>query len=389
MVGQEQGSGARALQRLAPDLISAGAPGLGVSAGLATKLSIRSIGKSYGPVLALADASLDLTEGEFLTLLGPSGSGKTTLLMIVAGLIQPTAGEVWIGGKLSTYEPPNKRDIGMVFQNYALFPHLTIEENIAFPLRMRGVPAAEAAQEVGRVLEVVQLPHVAGRLPKELSGGQQQRIALARCMVYRPSIILMDEPLGALDRKLRDQMQLEIKQLHKRLGITVLYVTHDQEEALAMSDRICLMRQGRIEQIGSPEELYFRPRTEFAADFLGESNIIPGLVVASGAAGIVKGPGGLHMHASVEDALTPGQRVKLVIRPESLRILQPGEMAENVAEGTLAESLFIGGVCRHYVAVADDLVLSLKQLTDAGETAPPAGTRIRVGWRGDHTLVLA
>jgi len=359
-----------------------------VSAGLATKLSIRSVGKSYGPVLALADASLDLTEGEFLTLLGPSGSGKSTLLMIVAGLIQPTAGEVWIGGKLSTYEPPNKRDIGMVFQNYALFPHLTIEENIAFPLKMRRMPAAQAAEEVRRVLEIVQLPHVAGRLPKELSGGQQQRIALARCMVYRPSIILMDEPLGALDRKLRDRMQLEIKQLHKRLGITVLYVTHDQEEALAMSDRICLMKAGRIEQIGSPEELYFRPRTEFAADFLGESNIIAGRVVASGADGVVEGPGGLRVRAQIDPALAPGRTVKAVIRPESLRILQPGEIAENVAEGVLAESLFIGGVCRLYVSIADDLVLSLKQLTDGGATVPPAGTRIRVGWRGDHTLVL-
>jgi putative spermidine/putrescine transport system ATP-binding protein len=360
-----------------------------VSAGSATKLSIRSIGKTYGSVVALADASLDLGEGEFLTLLGPSGSGKSTLLMIVAGLVQPTAGEVWIGGKLSTYQPPNKRDIGMVFQNYALFPHLTIRENIAFPLRMRGMSAAQAAEEVGRVLEIVQLPDVAGRLPKELSGGQQQRIALARCMVYRPSIILMDEPLGALDRKLRDRMQLEIKQLHKRLGITVLYVTHDQEEALAMSDRICLMRQGRIEQIGSPEDLYFRPRTEFAADFLGESNIIPGIIVTSGAAGLVQGPGDLRLRAQMAATLAPGQKVKAVIRPESLRILQAGETAENVAEGTLAETLFIGGVCRHYVAVGENLVLSLKQLTNGGAAVPPAGTRIRVGWQGDHTLVLA
>jgi putative spermidine/putrescine transport system ATP-binding protein len=373
---------------VAADLKLGGSPGTGVSAAAVAKLSIRRIGKTYGPVVALADASLDLGEGEFLTLLGPSGSGKSTLLMIVAGLIQPTTGEVWIGGKLSTYEPPNKRDIGMVFQNYALFPHLTIQENIAFPLRMRGMPAARTAEEVGRVLEIVQLPHVAGRLPKELSGGQQQRIALARCMVYRPSIILMDEPLGALDRKLRDRMQLEIKQLHKRLGITVLYVTHDQEEALAMSDRICLMRQGRIEQIGSPEELYFRPRTEFAADFLGESNMIPGLVLASGAGGVVQGPGELRLRAQVDATLAPGQRVKAVIRPESLRILQAGETAENVAEGTVAETLFIGGVCRHYVSIADGLVLSLTQLTKGGAPALPAGTRIRVGWQGDHTLVL-
>src|SRR5665213_2550370 len=244
------------------------------------KLSVRDLSKTYGEVMALAGASLDLAEGEFLTLLGPSGSGKTTLLMIVAGLVPPTGGEVWIDGKLATYAPPDKRDIGVVFQNYALFPHLTIRENIAFPLQMRRMPAARIASEVDRVLDIVQLPHVAERLPRELSGGQQQRIALARCMVYGPSIILMDEPLGALDRKLRDQMQLEIKGLHSRLGITVLYVTHDQEEALAMSDRICLMNNGRIEQIGTPQDLYFRPRTIFVADFLGESNILDATVVA-------------------------------------------------------------------------------------------------------------
>ena len=197
-------------------------------------------------MVALAGADVELREGEFLTLLGPSGSGKTTLLMMVAGLIQPDAGEVWIDGRLATYAPPFRRDVGMVFQNYALFPHLTVAENIAFPLRMRRVPEATIRQEVQRVLEIVRLPDVAGRLPRALSGGQQQRIALARCMVYKPSIILMDEPLGALDKKLREQLQLEIKQLHGDLGITVLYVTHDQEEAMVMSDRICLMNDGRV-----------------------------------------------------------------------------------------------------------------------------------------------
>src|SRR5579872_7579166 len=184
---------------------------------MTVKLSIRGASKSYGPVTALAEASLDLGEGEFLTLLGPSGSGKTTLLMMVAGIVPPSGGEIWIDGKLATYAPPNKRDIGIVFQNYALFPHLTVFENIAFPLRMRRRPQSEIAAEVRRVLEIVQLPHVAERFPRELSGGQQQRIALARCMVYRPSIILMDEPLGALDRQLRDHMQLEIKRIHREL----------------------------------------------------------------------------------------------------------------------------------------------------------------------------
>ena len=394
MVGQEQGSGAGAVQRLGPGLSQiAIADRTGESPELYApaadvKLSIRGVAKTYGPVTALAEATLDLPEGEFLTLLGPSGSGKTTLLMIVAGLTQPSSGEVWIGGRLSTYEPPNKRDIGVVFQNYALFPHLTIEENIGFPLRMRGLPASSVATETRRVLDIVQLPHVAERLPRELSGGQQQRIALARCIVYRPSIILMDEPLGALDRKLRDHMQIEIKQLHKRLGITVLYVTHDQDEALAMSDRICLMNHGRIAQLGTPEDLYFRPRTEFVADFLGESNIFPGTVASSGDAGLVRTAGGLAVRARVDAALPPGRKVKLLIRPESLRTLQPGETADNTAEGTLSETVFGGGVYRHFVTLPDGPTLSIKQFTKPGTPVPPIGTALRVGWEADGTVVL-
>jgi len=195
------------------------------------KLRTRDVRKTYGPVVALEGASIEMREGEFLTLLGPSGSGKTTLLMAIAGLNDPDRGEIWIDGQLATYEPPFKRGLGMVFQNYALFPHMTIAENIAFPLRMRKEDGATIRRKVEQVLETVQLPHVAERLPLELSGGQQQRIALARCFVYEPSIILMDEPLGALDKKLRDALQREIKHLHERLKITVLYVTHDQEEA--------------------------------------------------------------------------------------------------------------------------------------------------------------
>ena len=244
------------------------------------KLRTRDLRKTYGPIVALAGANIDLEEGEFLTLLGPSGSGKTTMLMLIAGLAQPDSGEVWIDGRLATYAPPHKRDIGMVFQNYALFPHLTVAENIAFPLRMRGQSETDIRREVARVLDLVQLPEIGDRLPRALSGGQQQRIALARCIVYRPSIVLMDEPLGALDKKLRDQMKLEIKRLHTELGITVLYVTHDQEEAMIMSDRICLMNNSRIEQIGSPAELYFSPRSVFAADFIGESNLLDGQVAA-------------------------------------------------------------------------------------------------------------
>jgi putative spermidine/putrescine transport system ATP-binding protein len=352
-----------------------------------TKLSVRSATKTYGAVTALAGATLELREGEFLTLLGPSGSGKTTLLMMVAGLVQPTSGEVWIDDKLATYAPPNKRDIGIVFQNYALFPHLSVYENIAFPLRMRRMAAEQIAVEVKRVLDIVQLPHVASRLPRELSGGQQQRIALARCMVYRPSIILMDEPLGALDRQLRDHMQLEIKDLHTRLGITVLYVTHDQEEAMAMSDRICLMNNGRIEQIGTPQELYFRPHNVFVAEFLGESNILDASVV-EGEKTLLSGPGGLTIRAPADTAARPGQQAKIIVRPERLRLLGPGEQADNVAEGRLKEVVFVGGVTRYFVTLASGAVLSAKQLTQVAGAAPRLGDAVRLGWDIEHTLML-
>jgi putative spermidine/putrescine transport system ATP-binding protein len=356
--------------------------------GIKIKLSVRNATKTYGPVTALADTSFDMKEGEFLTLLGPSGSGKTTLLMIVAGLTQPSGGEVWIDGRRATYAPPHKRDIGIVFQNYALFPHLTVFENIAFPLRMRQMPEAKIAGAVMEALDIVQLGHTAKRLPRELSGGQQQRIALARCMVYRPSIILMDEPLGALDRKLRDQMQLEIKHLHTRLGITVLYVTHDQDEAMTMSDRICLMNNGRIEQIGAPQELYFAPRSVFVADFLGESNLLPGTVLEGGRQATVEGPAGLRIRASAADAVRPGERVRLMVRPESLRLLASGEEASNTAAGTLKEVVFVGGVRRYFVALPDGTMLAIKELTVSEDGARKPGDAVRVGWAQERTVVL-
>src|SRR5580765_8070366 len=244
----------------------------------ASSLKISGLSKRYGDFVALAPTELEVAQGEFLTLLGPSGSGKTTLLSLIAGLATPDGGQLLINGQDVTYGAPYERDIGMVFQNYALFPHMTVAENIAFPLKMRKIDAATAKKRALEALELVRLPQVAQRYPKELSGGQQQRIALARCLVYKPSIVLMDEPLGALDKKLRDQMQLEIKRIHRELGTTIVYVTHDQEEAMTMSDRICLMNHGRIEQLGTPSDLYFRPRTLFVAEFLGESNLLEGTV---------------------------------------------------------------------------------------------------------------
>src|SRR5258706_2664036 len=243
-----------------------------------SNLKITGLTKRYGDFVALAPTDLEVAAGEFLTLLGPSGSGKTTLLSLIVGLATPDGGQLLINGQDVTYGAPYERDIGMVFQNYALFPHMTVAENIAFPLKMRKIDAANAKKRALEALELVRLPQVAQRYPKELSGGQQQRIALARCLVYKPSIVLMDEPLGALDKKLRDQMQLEIKRIHRELGTTIVYVTHDQEEAMTMSDRICLMNHGRIDQLGTPSDLYFRPRSMFVADFLGESNLLEGTV---------------------------------------------------------------------------------------------------------------
>ncbi|HEX7074131.1 MAG TPA: ABC transporter ATP-binding protein [Hyphomicrobiaceae bacterium] len=355
------------------------------------KLKIRELRKTYGPVVALAGANLEMPEGEFLTLLGPSGSGKTTLLMMIAGLVQPDSGEVWIDGKLATYAPPHKRDIGVVFQNYALFPHLTVFENIAFPLRMRGMRASEIRREVGRVLELVQLAEVGERLPRALSGGQQQRIALARCIVYRPSIVLMDEPLGALDKKLRDQMKLEIKRLHDELGITVLYVTHDQEEAMVMSDRICLMNQARIEQIGTPAELYFRPQTIFAADFLGESNLFDAVVEReegaevelSSAAG-----GTIRLARDPHRSFSRGEAVKVMVRPETVSVLDNGKTADNIVEGRVTDAILVGGVTKYYARLADGTQISATDLT-RGPLAPIVrGSEIRFGWPKGGGVIL-
>jgi putative spermidine/putrescine transport system ATP-binding protein len=355
------------------------------------KLKTRDLRKTYGPVIALAGANIELDEGEFVTLLGPSGSGKTTMLMMIAGLVQPDSGEVWIDGNLATYAPPHKRDIGMVFQNYALFPHLTVAENIAFPLRMRGMSGTEIRREVARVLELVQLPEVGGRLPRALSGGQQQRIALARCIVYRPSIVLMDEPLGALDKKLRDQMKLEIKRLHTELGISVLYVTHDQEEAMIMSNRVCLMNDSRIEQIGSPADLYFSPRSVFAADFIGESNLLEARVAGiDGREVTLMGTAGVVLRAKLREGFTvqPGETVKLMVRPEMLSVLQAGAKADNVLEARLIDVILVGGVTKTYARLADGKLVAATGLTHGPLDAVEKDTCIRLGWAKESGVVL-
>jgi len=355
----------------------------------APKLAVDRVSKRYGSVTALHETSLQLHQGEFLTLLGPSGSGKTTLLMMVAGLVEPDSGTILIDGREATYAPPFKRDIGMVFQNYALFPHLSIFENIAFPLRMRRRPEALVKSEVARVLELVQLPHVADRLPRQLSGGQQQRIALARCIVYRPSIILMDEPLGALDKKLRDQLQIEIKHLHRQIGSTILYVTHDQQETLTMSDRVCLMNHGRVEQLGTPHDLYFRPQTVFAADFLGDSNILPASVAgADGEAMLaIRLPG---FEGALRAPRRPGigNSVRVMIRPESLRLAQQPEPGWNALPAVVTEMIFAGGVTRYIMKVPGGQQMVLADLTMETSMSVELGREVTVQWRPESTILL-
>ncbi|MBY6261033.1 ABC transporter ATP-binding protein [Azospirillum sp. 412522] len=361
-----------------------------------SSLSIQGLAKRYGAFVALAPTDLVVADGEFLTLLGPSGSGKTTLLSLLAGLVPPDEGSVHIGSDDVTYAPPYERDIGVVFQNYALFPHMTIEENIAFPLKMRKVPAADAKRRAREALEMVHLPHIAGRYPRELSGGQQQRVALARCMVYKPSIILMDEPLGALDKKLREHMQLEIKRLHREMGTTIVYVTHDQEEAMTMSDRICLMNAGRIEQLGTPADLYFRPRSLFVADFLGESNILPAALRTrvGDEVEIALGGGGVAGRALANGTdLAPGTPVRVMVRPQNLTVARRPQNAASpdALEGRVSDVMVTGSLTKVYMEPLDrnlpPLVAAFPTRNDAD--AVRIDDVLTLSWSGRDAVVIA
>jgi putative spermidine/putrescine transport system ATP-binding protein len=346
------------------------------------KLRAHQLSKRYGHVTALEPIDLTVAPGELLTVLGPSGSGKTTLLHIVSGLVEPTGGSIYIDGLDHTHTPVHRRDIGMVFQSYALFPHLTVEENVAFPLRMRHRPDAEVRKRVSAALEMVQLGHLAQRMPRALSGGQQQRVALARCFVYQPSIILMDEPLGALDKKLREHMQIEIKRLHRDTGVTIIYVTHDQEEALALSDRICLMNHARIEQIGTPQEIYERPTTAFAADFIGISTIFRGKLTDRTMLHTPDGEFAIPDGASAE--INQDQAAALVVRPEHMRV---GDNTECRVSGNVIEAVYAGAETRLIVKLASGTELTVRLPAPAGNF--DIGAVVTVGWnRENSTLVL-
>jgi len=341
------------------------------------KLRVEGLAKQYGSVDALLPTDLTVASGEFLTVLGPSGSGKTTLLQLICGLTEPTAGRLLIDGVDHTATPVHHREIGVVFQNYALFPHLTVEENVAFPLQMRKLGRVELRAKVARALEMVSLDGLGGRFPRELSGGQQQRVALARCFVFEPALILMDEPLGALDRKLREAMQIEIKRLHRESGATIIFVTHDQEEALALSDRICLMNQARVEQIGAPREIYESPGSIFVAEFIGISNVLRGRVESAGV--LTTADGAFEIPSSFGQ---PGHEAALVVRPEHLEIV-PGN---GLVAGRIVESVFGGAETRLLIMLPSGAVITARR--SGGETEMHVGETVGLRWASDRARLI-
>jgi putative spermidine/putrescine transport system ATP-binding protein len=347
--------------------------------------------KSYdGETLVVKDLNLDIAKGEFLTMLGPSGSGKTTCLMMLAGFETATHGEIKLDGKPINTVPPHKRGIGMVFQNYALFPHMTVGENLGFPLEVRGMGKSDREAKIKRALDMVQMGAFLNRRPAQLSGGQQQRIALARALVFDPQLVLMDEPLGALDKQLREHMQFEIKHLHDSLGITVVYVTHDQGEALTMSDRIAVFNDGRIQQLAPPSELYERPKNSFVAGFIGENNKLLGVVedIADGRA-LVRLPTGELIDATPVNVARKGQKTLVSVRPE--RVEYKPELLPQGAhtlEAEVMEFIYMGDIFRTRVRVAgsDDFVM--KSRNTLGQRVLQPGEKIRIGWAPEDARAL-
>ncbi|MBD9514410.1 MULTISPECIES: ABC transporter ATP-binding protein [Pseudomonadaceae] len=353
-------------------------------------VSFRGVQKSYdGESLIVKDLNLDIRKGEFLTLLGPSGSGKTTSLMMLAGFETPTAGEIQLAGRAINNVPPHKRDIGMVFQNYALFPHMTVAENLAFPLSVRGMSKTDVSERVKRALSMVQLDTFAGRYPGQLSGGQQQRVALARALVFEPQLVLMDEPLGALDKQLREHMQMEIKHIHQRLGVTVVYVTHDQGEALTMSDRVAVFHQGEIQQIAPPAELYEHPRNSFVANFIGENNRIAGQLQARDGdrctVGLARGE---KVEALAVNVGSVGDTVSLSIRPERVRLNGHSENCANRFSGRVAEFIYLGDHVRIRLEVCGRTDFFVKQPIAELDPALSVGDVVPLGWEVEHVRAL-
>ncbi|MBL8832808.1 MAG: ABC transporter ATP-binding protein [Rhodospirillales bacterium] len=346
------------------------------------RLQLTNVTKRYGEMKAVDDVSLDVANGEFLVLLGPSGCGKTTTLRTIAGFVEPTSGSVRLDGKDVTDLPPWKRNAGLVFQSYALFPHLTVSQNVAFGLEMRKIPKADMPARIAEALRLVRLDHLGERLPRQLSGGQQQRVALARALVFRPDILLLDEPLSNLDAKLRQDVRVEIRELQRKLGLTTVMVTHDQEEALTMADRLVVMSEGRIRQIGTQHDLYERPADRFVADFVGRSNFIDGTIEA---------PGRFRSGGGLEIACGEGRTgtATLALRPERVAVLGSDAAAtDNRFEGRVEFLSYLGAAIDLHVRIshAERVIV---QLPNRPENAPPKiGDAVNLGWNRETARVF-
>jgi putative spermidine/putrescine transport system ATP-binding protein len=363
----------------------------GLSGETGASVELEHVTKEYDAVPAVSDLSLTVEPGSFVTLLGPSGSGKTTVLNLIAGLVTPTSGTIRINGERVDDVGPERRNVGVVFQHYALFPHLTVEQNLSFPLEMRKLDRADIRERVGEALELVGLAGMGTRRPRHLSGGQQQRVALARALIYRPPVVLMDEPLGALDKNLRQQMQSEIKQIQSALGLTMIYVTHDQAEALAMSDEISLIDHGQLVQRGKPRDLYDHPANEFVATFLGEANLFAGVVSEAGNgenAARATGPGGLAARGRRGQTWAIGTVVTIVVRPEDVAF-DPSQGVDHGLPATVESVAFAGDTLRVQVATDSGSTI-VARLPKTTVDPPSPGTRVAVSWRdSDATFVPA
>lgn len=361
-------------------------------------VELRNVTKKFtspegNPVLAVDNMTLHIRDGEFFSFLGPSGCGKTTSLRLIAGFEQPTSGEVVIAGQVMGMTPPFQRPVNTVFQSYALFPHMTVAQNISFGLEMKRTPKADTQQRVTESLEMVRLPDMEKRYPKQLSGGQQQRIALARALVNRPQVLLLDEPLGALDLKLRKEMQIELKTLQREVGITFVYVTHDQEEALTMSDRIAVMHQGKALQVGSPTEIYERPNCRFVADFIGETNFLPGTFDGGEGHRATVDCGGLRVVAETEHAPAPGAAVTVAVRPEKIRVhLEPVTHTPNCFAAQIEKVVYIGTDTHFQMRLGNGVLLRVRQQNLVSTPDPTAyfggQTSVYAVWPPESARVL-
>lgn len=364
---------------------------MGTSPSSNQLVTFTSVEKTYdGSNYVVRGLDLEVKTGEFLSLLGPSGSGKTTILMMLAGFEAPSSGEIRLGGQRLNEQPPHRRDIGMVFQNYALFPHMTVAENVAFPLSVRRMSRADQQARVRDALDMVELHHLAARKPGQLSGGQQQRVALARALVFEPRLVLMDEPLGALDKRLRETMQFEIKRLHHQLGLTIAYVTHDQSEALTMSDRVAVFSHGRIQQLDAPDVLYEDPANAFVANFIGENNGLTGTVTAlDGDRGVLQLPEGDEIVGKVGTGLAVGQKATLALRPERMLLAPQQAIGTNRISGRVEDVAYCGDYRRVEISTRGRQNIIVKFPNTMRHDVPAAGHAVEVGWRIEDGKLLS